>query len=266
MFFGLPSRNLRLVYHNFKARFHIAGNCLDCYNHDLSNQQWNMLTKGWADWRYSETTNLVMVWFLVTANEVKKYVEHHGDLVWVSNFLSANDDMYYNCLDIYYYLLLEMFHSDYEQFTQFNDVRFRVVSTCIESFEHWMKHHEAPRKFDDSTRSDCRKKMKPEMFFGKRGAPFLGNTKKQHIKTVQLFYQFILLVATCQTHMFVPCVHSNHISWPVHLIWRRIDYLIIGWVLEHFTLLLFMGISDHVYIYIYVCIYIIYTYTVYMYI
>ena len=140
MFFGLPSRNLRLVYHNFKARFHIAGNCLDCYNHDLSNQQWNMLTKGWADWRYSETTNLVMVWFLVTANEVKKYVEHHGDLVWVSNFLSANDDMYYNCLDIYYYLLLEMFHSDYEQFTQFNDVRFRVVSTCIESFEHWMKH------------------------------------------------------------------------------------------------------------------------------
>ena len=94
---------------------------------------------------------------------------------------------------------------------------------------------------------------------------------KQHIKTVQLF----LRVATCQTHMFMPCVHSNHISWPVHLIWRRIDYLIIGWVLQHFTLLLFMGISEYIYIYMYILyIYIhsihvyisVYIYTVHMYI
>lgn len=173
MFFCLPSWNLRLVYHNFGTflyRWKLFGLLQPWPKQPTVEHVDQGMSRLEIFWNHQFGDGLI---FGYCQRSQKILVEHDGDLVWVSNFLSANDDMYYNCLDIYCW---KCFINWLWTVHTVQRCSIHVVSTWIESFEHWMKHHEAPRKFDDLTRSDCRKKMKPEMFFGQPGAPFLGNS------------------------------------------------------------------------------------------
>ena len=46
----------------------------------------NILTKEWVDWRNSETIDLVTFEFdMLPMNS--KYAEHHGDLVWLAQYV-----------------------------------------------------------------------------------------------------------------------------------------------------------------------------------